>query len=257
MTTPPQGPGRPGQGYPGNPYPGGPYPGRPGAPGPYPGYAGAPGPGSPYVVPSGYPGPGHPPHAPVPPPKKKNTVLWWVLGGAALLVVAVVVTGVVLFVVAAGKSDRVWGVDDVAVGECVTVSGEDEPVVRKVSCDSTDFHFAVALKADPGVCAAKNYSRLWFGEGDSSDSFGKWARDGLCLAHVYQQGRCYHLPSSKETNALADVREIDCSSPPATGAGENFEVESKVSGMPECSEEQSEYFTEKPTPTGYCLRLLE
>ncbi|MEO9326355.1 hypothetical protein [Gordonia aurantiaca] len=187
-----------------------------------------------------------------PPRKKKNTALWLVFGGIALFVVAVVVAGIVLVVVAGGNSTRVNSVDDVEAGECLTVKATSELVVDKVSCDSTDFHYVVAFKAfDAGLCVAADYSRLWFEDENSR------TKRALCLAQVFQPGRCYHLPASSEGNALAEVREIDCTAPPSVAGATNFKVESKVSGEPDCAEGQATYFAKQPEPTGYCLTLLE
>ncbi|WP_238423156.1 hypothetical protein [Gordonia sp. 'Campus'] len=207
---------------------------------------------TPYGAPPPYPGPvpggTYPPGPPFPPPpKKKRTGLWVTLGIVGALLLIVVVGGVARVVIGAAQGgSAVQDTTDVAVGECIVVTAEPDTLeAREVSCADTGFHYVVADKAiTQGLCGP-NYSRFWIAGEDGA----------LCLAQVYQEGRCYFLPTATGGNALAETREIECGSP--VSGGTNIRVDSKTSAEPQCTDSDGTYFAEKPRPVGYCFSLVE
>ncbi len=235
---PPTGPGYPGYGYQGQPGPYPPNPGHPpqGAPPPYP------------LPPQG----GRYPQGPLgpPPPKKSHTGLWITLGVLAFVVVGAVIAGGVALV---GNSDGsiVHNADDVESGQCLEVtSGSDSLKAEKISCDTTDFHYVVASKSFTRFGCGLSYSTFWFAGNE---------KEVLCLAQVFQAGKCYHLPESSgaDTTSLAQAREIDCGQPIPAGEATNFKIETKESRDPDCPPGQGKYYVAEPKPTGYCVSLLE
>lgn len=195
----------------------------------------------------------YPPGPPFPPPrKKKRTWLWVALVVVGLVVFAAGAVGVNRLVDSMPASPRLHNSDDVAVGECIAVSARDGYLdAERVPCATKDFHFVVAEKVVNGSNCGPEYSRYWFVD----------ARPGttevLCVAQVYQQGRCYHEPSAVGGTALAEIREIDCARPILKPGATNFRVDTKVSREPTCEPPQGQYYVPKPIPAGYCVTLLD
>ncbi|UPG67969.1 MULTISPECIES: hypothetical protein [Gordonia] len=205
-----------------------PYGGRPQYPGPMPGGMYPPGPPFP------------------PPPKKKRTGLWVALGIVGVLLLIVIAGGVARVLVSSAQGGGVTDTSDVDAGECIVVTAEPETLkADEVSCGDTDFHYVVAEKSiTQGLCGP-NYSRYWVAGEEGA----------LCLAPVYQEGRCYYIPSATGGTALADIRENDCGSP--VSGGTNIRVDTKAAGEPECPDSDGTYFAEKPRPVGYCFSVID
>ncbi len=196
----------------------------------------------------------YPPGPPFPPPqrKKKRTWLWVSLGVVGLVVFAVGAFGLNRFMESLPSSPRLFDSDDVAVGECIQVSPSDGYLsAERVPCATKDFHFVVADKVVNESNCGPEYSLFWFVN----------ARPGttevLCVAQVYQQARCYYEPSAVGGNALGEIREIDCGRPVLKPGATNFRVDTKISREPTCEPAQGQYYVPKPTPTGYCITLLD
>lgn len=206
----------------------------------------------PYGTPPPYqggpmPGGMYPPGPPFPPPpKKKRTGLWVVLGVVGVLLLIVIAGGVARVLLSASQGGGISDVSDVAVGECIVVTAEPDTLkAKEVSCGDTDFHYVVAEKSiTQGLCGA-NYSRYWVAGQDGA----------LCLAPVYQEGRCYYLPAATTGTALAEIREIECGAP--VSGGTNIRVDTKASGETECPDADGSYFADKPRPVGYCFSVIE
>ncbi|MCG7633295.1 hypothetical protein MHN80_13345 [Gordonia McavH-238-E] len=249
MTNSPYQPGDPRYGP--QPQPGQ-YPPQAGYPPPNQHY-GAPPPNQvPYGTPPPYqggpmPGGMYPPGPPFPPPpKKKRTGLWVVLGVVGVLLLIVIAGGVARVLLSASQGGGISDVSDVEAGECIVVTAEPDTLkAKEVSCGDTDFHYVVAEKSiTQGLCGA-NYSRYWVAGQDGA----------LCLAPVYQEGRCYYLPAATTGTALAEIREIECGAP--VSGGTNIRVDTKASGEPECPDADGSYFADKPRPVGYCFSVIE
>ncbi len=220
----------------------------------YPGYPDAQsGPGGPQY-PGGGPPPAYPsypgqpyPSAPGPsaPAAKKSRRLWWVLGVVALLIIAIVV--LIGFI----ARDTVTDYNDVAVGDCVSVSGQsgDQTLhARKTDCSSTSkMTFYVALKMTAGSCPSQNYSRLYWTEGGAATG------EQLCLVPNLIEGKCYQIPNSiVPTSSLVDFRQIECGLSGAPGT-EVIRIEARTAGRPSCQADQLAVYFALPKPIGYCL----
>ncbi|AFR50898.1 hypothetical protein KTR9_4291 [Gordonia sp. KTR9] len=225
--------------------------------GQYPPHPGFQPPTQPYGAPPPYGGPiaggMYPPGPPFPPQRTKKRAWVWV----SLVVIAVVVA-VSAFLIMSKMVDSlppsaaITTSDDVAVGECVRVSASEGYLdAERVPCGTKDFHFVVADKVIDESNCGPEYSRYWFVHARPGTS------ETLCVAQVYQQGRCYHEPGAVGGTALAEIREIDCDGPVLKPGATNFRVDTKVSREPTCDPGQGLYYVPKPTPAGYCVSLLE
>ncbi|WP_238423155.1 hypothetical protein [Gordonia sp. 'Campus'] len=195
----------------------------------------------------------YPPGPPFPPPRrKKRTWLWVSLGAVGLVVFALGAFGVQRLVDSVPSSPRLFNSDDVAVGECIQVSVRDGYLdAERVSCRIKEFHLVVADKVVNEPDCGPEYSRYWFVNARPGTSLV------LCVAQVYQQGRCYYEPSAVGGTSLAEIREIDCDKPVLKPGATNFRVDTKISRKPTCDPGQGQYYVPKPTPAGYCISLLE
>ena len=164
-----------------------------------------------------------------------------------VLLLLVVIIGLVVFV----TRDAVTDSDDVAVGDCVTISGsqaEDNISAAKADCGSEGaFTFYVAQKISGGSCPNDDYSRLY------------WLRDGeetgeqLCLVPNLTQGECYQIPvGGLPTASLSDYQQVECGAIKAAGT-EILRVESRTQGQPTCASTQLGVYFALPNPLGYCL----
>ncbi|MFC0430253.1 hypothetical protein [Kutzneria buriramensis] len=227
MSTPPmpggpQGPQAPqGQPYPaapqGQPYPAGPQGQQfPGAQQPYPGGApgqqqypgagpvpgGGPVPGTGPMPQGANPGayppaPGQPqpfPQAPLTAPvKKKRGRLVAILTGVGVVVIGLIVKVALSF----GLSTAVTSADDAhntAVGECATVSGTTtKPNYEKVDCASGKQNYVVGivLKSTDECPTDKGYDE-YYEEGTLNNV-------KLCIAPVFEDGKCYDLVTTGGT----------------------------------------------------------
>ncbi len=216
MSTPPmpggpQGPQAPqGQPYPaapqGQPYPAGPQGQQfPGAQQPYPGPGPVPGAGPvPGTGPmpqganlGGYPpAPGQPqpfPQAPLTTPvKKKRGRLAAILSGVGILLIGIIVKVAISF----GIGSAVTSADDAhntAVGECANVTGTtSKPNYEKVDCASGKQNYVVGVVMKPSDKCADNYDE-YYEEGTLNNV-------KLCLAPVFEDGKCYNLLSPSMTD---------------------------------------------------------
>ena len=199
------------------------------------------------MPPGQYPGYPQYPGQPMPPKKRKLTWLWVALG---LLVVVVVALGAILVF---ATKDSVGDSKDVAVGDCITVSGtggDSDLSAKKADCSSEQFTFLVAQKIQSAKCPGEQYSRLWFVSGSDED---RSKGEQLCLTPNFIAGKCYAVPSAEsETAHLSDFRAVSCGSV-GSGSTSVVRVETRTSEQPSCPDPQVAVYFELPTPIGYCL----
>ncbi|ROZ89393.1 hypothetical protein EEB19_18255 [Gordonia sp. OPL2] len=164
-----------------------------------------------------------------------------------IVVVLIVLVGVGVFL----TRDSVTDSDDVAVGDCVTVSGtqsDDNISAKKADCTSqSTFTFFVAQKASGATCPSDDYSRLYWMRG------GEETGEQLCLVPNLVQGECYQIPTGGlPTASLSDYKKVSCGATKAAGT-EVLRVEQRTPTPPSCSSGQLEVFFQLPKPIGYCL----
>ncbi|MFW0795959.1 hypothetical protein AAFP30_19255 [Gordonia sp. CPCC 205515] len=249
------GPGQPGPGQPNDgqpPYAGPAYGGQPPYPGGQQSYPGAqqpyPGAQQPYPGAQQYPGQyGQYPMGSYPPPPRKKSLLWlWITLGV-VAVVGIAFIGLVAFGVFATR-DVVTDNDDVAVGECVHVTGTGSSglTATKTDCSSEEFTFYVASKIGNGAgCPSDDYSQLTWSEN------GQAGREQLCLVPNLVTDKCYQIPGGG-TAHFEDFKVVDCASTGAAGT-QVVRVVTRTDGQPSCVAGQYQAFFELPRPIGYCF----
>ena len=198
--------------------------------------------------PGGYPGYPQYPGQPVAPKKRKLTWLWVGLG---LLVVVVIGLGALLAIASKGS---VGDSDDVAVGDCISVSGrssDDTLRAKKADCSSEEFTFLVAQKIQTSQCPGEEYSRLWFVSGRNQD---RSRGEQLCLTPNFTEGKCYQVPNGESVTAnLSDFKSVSCGSMASSTSNSVLKVESRTTTQPSCPEPQVAAYFALPSPVGYCL----
>ena len=200
------------------------------------------------------PHPAYPAGGFTPPPKKSSLKWLWILLGVFGVIGVLIVAGAITLAVL--TKDNVTDSDDLGVGDCATLAEKSSDDVRatKVECSSTDFHFVVAQKVQTRGTCGDYFEYYFYRESKGSDSGQEG--DVLCLAPVYQEGKCYQEADSS-AGTFYETVEVSCTSPTTKPGYTNVRIDSKVDGTATCPAGQGALNFDEPTPVGYCVSLLE